>query len=154
MSVAEDCSQAIVVVFTCRLCINARDMLHIFPIGLPDAQDFEPPFCTVPLHSGNRTTQDPANTSFDEWPAILLPQAALVPKLECPVDERWLVVVQIIDDEVLLTTRLGFSPRTCDAGIKLQDQASVVANGLASSIHSFADTKASAKRTRVGDPKE
>jgi hypothetical protein len=129
-------------------------MLHILPLGLPDAEDLESPFWTIPLHPGDHATQDPANTSLDEWPAILLPQAALVPELECPIDERWLVVVQIIDDEVLLTTRLGFSPRTCDAGIKLQDQASVIANGLASSIHSFTDTEAGAERTCIGDPEE
>jgi hypothetical protein len=129
-------------------------MLHIFPLGLPDADDLESPFRTIPLNPGYHATQDPANTSCEEWPAVLLPQAALVPELECPVDERWLVVVQIVDDEVLLATGLGFPPRTCDAGIKLQDQASVVTNGLASSIHSFANTKASAKRIRVGGPEE
>jgi hypothetical protein len=93
MSVSGNCSQAIAVVFTCRLRMNARDMLHVFPVSLPDAQNLEPPLCTIPLHSGDHATQDPANTSCEEWPAVLLPQAALVPELECPVDERWLVVV-------------------------------------------------------------
>jgi hypothetical protein len=154
MSDPENCSQAIVVILTSRFRINARDMLHVFPVGLPDAQNLKPPLCTISLHPGNHSTQNPANTGCEEWPTVLLPQAALVPELERPIDERWLVVVQVIDDEVLLTARLGLPPRTCNAGVKLQDKTSVVANGLTTGIHGFTDTKAGAERTCVGDTKE
>lgn len=63
-------------------------------------------------------------------------------------------MIKIIDDEVLLSARLGFSPRAGDSCIELKDQASAVAHSLAPSVQSFADTKAGAECAGAGNSKE
>lgn len=56
-------------------------------------------------------------------------------------------MIKIVDDEVLLTAWLGFSPRAGDSCIELENQVSIVAHGLASGVQSFADTKAGTECT-------
>ena len=63
-------------------------------------------------------------------------------------------MIKIIDNEVLLSARFGFSPRAGDSCIELKDQVSVVAHSLAPSVQGFADTKAGAECTGAGYPKE
>lgn len=129
-------------------------MFHVIPVGFPDAQDLKPPLGAIPLHPCNHATHHTLGISLEEWSAILLPQSALIPQLEGPVDERWFIVVQIINDEVLLTARLGLSPRAGDSCIELEDQASVVAYSLASGVQSFANTEACAECIGAGDSEE
>lgn len=142
------------IVISHRLRIYSRNMFHVVPVGFPDAQDLKSPLGTVPLHSGNHPAHHTLGISLEEWSAILLPQGALIPQLESPVNERWFVVIQIIYDEMLFTARLGLSPRAGDSCIELEDQASVVAYSLASGVQSFANTKACAECIGAGDSEE
>lgn len=129
-------------------------MFHIIPVSFPDAQDFESPPGTISFHLGNHPAHDAISPGLEKQSAVLLPQGTLVPKFKGPINERWLVMVKIIDNEVLFAAWLRFSPRAGDSCIELENQVSVVAHSLASGVQSFANTKAGTQCTDAGDPEE
>ena len=59
-------------------------------------------------------------------------------------------MIEIVDDEMLLSAGLLVSPGAGDAGVELQDQVPIVAHGMAASVESFADPETSAESARVG----
>lgn len=125
-----------------RLGIDASDMLDIIPVSLPDAQNLKPPLRSISLHPRNHAAQHAAASGAQKGSAVLLPQGALVPQLECTVKEGWSVVVQVVNDEVLLAARLWFAPGAGDASVEFEDRVLVAPYGLFAGVEGFADAEA------------
>lgn len=60
-------------------------------------------------------------------------------------------MVEIPEDEMLLSTGLLVSPGAGDTGVELQNQTPIVSHSMTAGVESFADSEASAKSTRVGN---
>ena len=88
------------------LGIDTSNVSDIIPVSLPDAQDLEPPLRTIALHPCDHSAQNALVIGGEKWPAVKLPQCALVPKLESSVQVWRIVVVHVFDDEILLAAWL------------------------------------------------
>lgn len=94
-------------------------MFNIIPVSQPNAQNLEPPLPAITLHLGDHATHHARSCGVKERPAVVIPQRTLVPELEGAVDEGRFIVVEIMDDEMLLSTGFLVSPGAGDAGVEL-----------------------------------
>lgn len=122
--------------------VHPCNMVNIFPVSSPDAQDFEPPLCSISLHLCKHAACHAVILCIEERPAVLFPQRILVPELESPVDEGRPIMVQIVDYEMLLSGRLGLAPRTGDSSVDLQDNIPVGTHCLAAGVERLSHAEA------------